>query len=230
MREMYETRGYLDRNPSWHVEESPWKATQIERMIDRAGINPMTVCEVGCGAGEVLRQLQQRRDPSCELWGYDVSPHAIEMARSRANARLHFALARPGELPGDPVDLVLLLDVIEHVEDHLSLLRAIRRKGRTTILHIPLDLSVQTLLRPRGLLHVREAYGHIHYFTKDTALQALRDAGHEVLDWFYTARAVDMPGTRRRQLLKCPRRLMFALNADLAVRIIGGWSLLVLTR
>ena len=230
MRPMYQTGEYLERNPGWHVEESPWKAAQVRRMIERAGIDPRTVCEVGCGAGEVLRQLQQRMDPACELWGYDVSPHAIELARPRANARLHFALAGTGRLPGDQVDLALVLDVIEHVEDYFSLLRSVRRKARHTIVHIPLDLSVQTLLRPRGLHHVRETYGHIHCFTKETALSTLRDTGHEVLDWFYTPRAVDMPGTLRRRVLKWPRRALFALDPDLAVRVAGGWSLMVLTR
>lgn len=32
------------------------------------------------------------------------------------------------------------------------------------------------------------------------------------------------------RLLKLPRKLLFGINADLAVRILGGYSLLVLPR
>jgi hypothetical protein len=35
------------------------------------------------------------------------------------------------------------------------------------------------VLRPQVLLKVREAYGAIHYFTHETALQSLRDAGRD---------------------------------------------------
>ena len=49
---------YLQRNPSWHVAYSPAKAALIQSMMERARIAPRAICEVGCGAGEVLRQLQ----------------------------------------------------------------------------------------------------------------------------------------------------------------------------
>ena len=60
--ELYTTCTYLEKNPLWHTEESCWKAEQVLRMINRHKIVPRTICEVGCGAGEVLKQLQQRLD------------------------------------------------------------------------------------------------------------------------------------------------------------------------
>src|SRR5574342_1191152 len=91
--DLYTNGHYAEKNPGWHVEESPWKAQQILRMLARHDLSPRTIGEVGCGAGEVLRQLQVRMDPACELWGYDISPYALELCQSRANARLHFKLA-----------------------------------------------------------------------------------------------------------------------------------------
>ncbi len=47
------TRGhYLENNPSWHIEDSPWKARQILRMLKKNKISPGTVCEIGCSVGE----------------------------------------------------------------------------------------------------------------------------------------------------------------------------------
>jgi len=123
------------------------------------------------------------------------------------------------------------MDVIEHLEDYFSFLREIKSKSHYTLFHIPLDLSVQTVLRRNGLLKVRESYGHIHYFTKELAIQSLEDVGYEVLDYFYTARATELPTHEiRRNLLKLPRKLLFALNRDLATHMLGGWSLLVLAK
>src|SRR6476646_6232931 len=56
---------YLLKNPAWHVEESPWKARQIIRMVGRNNLRPKRICDVGCGAGEVLSQLQKSLDDDC---------------------------------------------------------------------------------------------------------------------------------------------------------------------
>ena len=58
-RSLYLDGEYQLKNPAWHVEESAWKAWQILRILRRNRVSPATVCEVGCGAGEVLTQLQQ---------------------------------------------------------------------------------------------------------------------------------------------------------------------------
>jgi SAM-dependent methyltransferase len=230
-QELYTSGTYLEKNPTWHVEESPWKARQIMRMVMRNSIAPKTICEVGCGAGEVLKQLQEQMDSECLFWGYDISPQAFELSKSRANERLQFKLADIRKEQKAFFDLILIMDVIEHLEDYFSFLREIKPKSRYSLLHIPLDLSVQTVLRRNGLLKVRESYGHIHYFTKEIAIQTLKDVGYEVLDSFYTARATELPAHEiSRNLLKLPRKLLFAMSQDLAVHILGGWSLLVLAK
>jgi hypothetical protein len=33
MKEMYESDLYVEKNPTWHEEDAPWKAGHIERMI-----------------------------------------------------------------------------------------------------------------------------------------------------------------------------------------------------
>jgi ubiquinone/menaquinone biosynthesis C-methylase UbiE len=225
----YASGEYLERNPTWHVEESEWKARQVLRMLEKHRITPQTVAEVGCGAGEVLRQLQFAMDPDCYFSGYDISPQAIEMCRSRANARLQFHLADFTQDAQASFDLLLVMDVVEHLEDYYTFMRAIKPKARYVMIHFPLELSVQTILRPGALLKTQSAYGHLHYFTKETALQAIYNAGYHIVDYFYTARALEEPTHELpRRLLMFPRRVLFTLNENLASRVLGGFSLLVL--
>ena len=68
-RELYTRGAHLENNPTWHVENSPWKAQQIIKMMKRNDIRPKTVCEVGCRAGEILRQLQLSMDGACMFLG-----------------------------------------------------------------------------------------------------------------------------------------------------------------
>lgn len=227
IRETYTEGDYLTKNPTWHTEDSPWKAEQIVRMMRRNRLTPKTICEVGCGAGEILRQLQQRLDKDCLFWGYEISPQAFALCKQRANERLRFELKDILQDKDAFFDLIVLIDLIEHLEDYFSFLRGVKPKSVFKILHIPLDLSVQMVLRGSPIMRTRESVGHLHYFTKEIALAILRDVGYEVLDWFY----VELPlKSVNRYIAYAPRRLFFAIHEDLAVQIMGGYSLMVLAQ
>jgi cyclopropane fatty-acyl-phospholipid synthase-like methyltransferase len=198
-------------------------------MLKKRNLTPHTICEVGCGVGEVLKELQKLLDDQSVFWGYDISPQAIASCTPKTNERLHFKLADIRQERHVFFEMLLVLDVFEHVEDSFGFLRALKEKGENKIFHIPLDLSLQTVLRSNGLLHTRDLFGHIHYYTKETALRTLQDTGYKILDYFYTARAVEMGGDAlRKKMLHFPRKLFFMANQDLAARILGGFSLLVL--
>ncbi len=227
---IYADGTYLAKNPDWHVDESPFKAGQILRMLQKNRLQPQTIAEVGCGAGEVLKLLREQMDTACRFWGYDISPQALELSKSRADARLQFKLADISQEEGAFFEMILVLDVIEHVEDYFGFLRGIRPKSDYKIFHFPLDVSVQAVARKRGLLIRRELYGHIHYFTKETALASLEESGYEVVDYFYTPRCIELAKSTIQKVARLPRIVCFAIHQDLAVRILGGYSLLVLAK
>lgn len=222
---------YLAANADWHAADSPWKVQHILRMLAKNGISPTTVCEIGCGAGEILRQIQLQLPASCRLSGYDISPQAIALCAPKANDHLIFREGLPARGGGDPFDVMLLIDVIEHIDDYRQWLRDIHPLSQWTVLHIPLDLSAQGVLREWPLLETRRQVGHIHYFTQRLALEALGESGYEVIDSFFTAGSIELPSTRlQTRLARLPRKLLFGLRPDLCARLLGGCSLMVLAR
>jgi SAM-dependent methyltransferase len=225
----YSDGTYLRENPSWHVDDSSWKAGHVLEMLGRHDIRPLRVCEVGCGAGEVLRQTHMRLAAGARSVGYDISPQALALAAPRATDRLEFRLGEPSDT-SDAYDVLLLIDVIEHVEDYMAFLRRLNGRSTYTVLHVPLDLSVQIVARPSQLLGKRRALGHVHYFTKELALAAIGEAGYDVVDWFYTPGGVDLPGSALSVLARRPRQLLAAVSPDAAARLLGGYSLLVLAQ
>ena len=227
--ELYKNGRYLELNPTWHAEDSPWKAKQIFEMIRRNNLQPNSICEVGCGAGEILSQLQLLLSGQVSFTGYEVSPQAFQLCKGKEG--LHFHLADLLLQDEAYFNIVLAIDVFEHVEDYFSFLRRLRNKGQFKIFHIPLDLSVQAVLRDSPILKQRQSVGHLHYFTKETALAALADTGYEILDHFYTSHCIDLPARSfKNSLAKVPRKIAFELHQDLAVRILGGFSMMVLTQ
>jgi hypothetical protein len=119
--------------------------------------------------------------------------------------------------------------VFEHVEDCFSFLRRLRDKARHKVFHVPLELSALMVARARPLLEQRRSVGHIHHFSKETALALLEDTGYRVIDHFYTSGRTELGGLGwKSRLLKWPREALFHADPDAAARILGGYSLMVL--
>lgn len=228
---VYEDGTYLKNNPTWHEEDSAWKTRQINKILTKNNVKPISVCEIGCGAGEILNCMTQSYGENVDFSGYEISPQAFSICKKKEKPNLKFHSQDLFLEENARFDVVMAIDVFEHVEDYFGFLRKLRPMGTYKVFHIPLDLSVQTVFRSEPIMKGRREVGHIHYFTKDTALATLNDTGYQVIDYAYTSGSLDLPNRGfRANLLKLPRRLLFSLKQDFAVRLLGGFSLMVLAR
>lgn len=228
MDSIYTDGTYLRNNPDWHADDSAWKARHVVAMLERNALAPATVCEVGCGAGEILRDLSTRLAAGTRFFGYEISPSAYRLCAHKANERMSFRLADLLESE-ERFDLVMAIDVFEHVEDYFGFLRKLHPRGRHHLFHIPLELSAQMVLRGTPLIEARRSVGHIHHFSKETALATLQDCGYRIIDHAYTSGRTELGNLGwKTQLLKWPRQALYRMSPDAAARVLGGYSLLVL--
>lgn len=229
---MYTDGRYLINNLSWHEEDSPWKAGQILKMIERNKLEFESVCEVGCGAGEILNQLTLMFSNNVQCCGYEISPHAYELSIKKEKENLKFFLQDFLDT-NSFYDILLLIDVIEHVPDYLSFLKKIKTKSKYKIFHIPLDMTVLKILMDEQIKR-RHSLGHLHYFSKETAIASLLDTNYEILDYFYTSITMDLQmKTYKMKFAKLGFKisdniLSYLSNKDFSVKILGGHSLMVL--
>lgn len=194
MSEAIYTQGqYLENNPTWHIEDSAWKAEQIFKIIQNNNLQPLSICEVGCGSGEILNQLYLKMSNGLNFTGYEISPQAYQNCQEKAKDRLSFKLGNLHQEENTYFDLLLCIDVFEHIEDYFGFLKNLRQKSKYQIFHIPLDISVSSVLRSTPILTARQLVGHLHYFSKETALATLKDTGYEICNYFYTAGSIDLP-------------------------------------
>lgn len=230
--------GTYHRNVAdWHAGDAPWKAAEVARLLERNNVVPTSVHDVGCGAGEVLALLRPRLGNDVELLGMDIADDAIELAKTRADKRLRFE--RGDYLTADATrpDLLLLLDVFEHVPDYLGFLSSLRSRSDLFVFHIPLDLCAWGVtFGSRWMLHMRETYGHLHYFSYETALATLEDTGYSIVDEVFTDdydADVSMTPARsalRRQLYYRTRRALFRARPARAASVFPHFNVLVLAR
>ena len=227
MSDRYRDGSYGIDHPNWHHEDAEAKALGVLPLL-RDLPPPARVVDVGCGAGGVLWHLQQRlgAEWSATAWeGWDVAPRAIEQAEGRAGRALRF---RTGDfLASDATaDLLLCLDVVEHVPDDLAFLAALRSRAERFLFRLPLDLSVWDVARPGPrLTQVGPRFGHRHLYTRELALQRLEAAGYVIDDVRYH-RAEPLG----RGVMDRLRRRGMAWRPHATVRWLGGFSLLVRAR
>jgi SAM-dependent methyltransferase len=218
---------YAMQNPSWDCGDSPWKANLIRGTLERKGIQPGSIVDVGCGGGGVLAALRVSF-PEARLCGFDIAPAAARLWDAHTGSGIQFTL---GDFlsTSEHHDVVLLLDVIEHLANPFEFLVKVRPRGNHFVFHLPLDLSVLSVLRETPLLFVRKKVGHVHYFTRSLALALLEECGYEVLEARYTGAAFTAPQRSwKTRLAGAVRRAAYALHHDVAARLLGGETLIVL--
>jgi cyclopropane fatty-acyl-phospholipid synthase-like methyltransferase len=196
-------------------------------LIARNDLEFKTICEVGCGAGQIINYLHNYF-PETIFFGYEISEDAYKMAKSLENNRLKYY---NHDLFVENVyyDVLLIMDVVEHVKDYFGFVEKCYKSANYKIFHFPLDMSILSIIR-NDIMRDRNKLGHLHYFSKDTVLATLKESNHEIIDWFYTPGIEINNQTFSQKFLNFFRKILFKINKDFAVKTLSGYSIIVLTK
>lgn len=230
--DIYVNGQYYSNNPHWDIADAGWKTDVMVQLLAKNKLSPEEITEVGCGAGQNLVELEKKISSARKLTGYDISPQAIKLAAEKVSAKISFYNEDITAKETYHANLMLVIDVVEHVDDYYGFLRKLRSKSDWFIFHIPLDLSCRTIMKPHIMLQQRQSVGHIHYYSKEMVEWALGDTGYEIVDWVYTKPVVDVQpaGSLKRLVKKILRNISFAVNKDRAAKKWGNYSMMILAR
>jgi len=159
----------------------PWEQARlsvVEELVSRAGLRSPRVLDVGCGDGFVIRGLQQRLRFARAV-GLDVHLTARLCAEWSAPG-LDFRTALAGK-DEDRFELLLLLDVLEHVEEPVPFLAALVRErlepGGWALITVPAFQSLYSH-HDRALRHFRRYTRKQLVLEAEAAGLAVEDAGY----------------------------------------------------
>lgn len=234
----YEAGEYWRRNPGFHREDSLFKARNVVNALESCDIgNNIRACDVGCGAGAVLhhvgRLLAERGIEVHEAHGYDDSEEAVAEA-NRLFPHIKYKVGSAIDVPAG-YDVMLVMDVLEHLENYYEFLRALRHKASTYVFHIPMEMNVCRILHKTDLLEGYRA-GHIHQFCETTALEVLSATGFQPVHCRWTDvdlhQAMKTAGrvSWKRKVIRVLRKMIFPIVPDFTVALLGGKSLLVVAK
>ena len=219
----------------YRVEKDHWwfSARQkilIEFLERRFTPSPsLRLLDVGCGTGAMLELLSQRYDAQ----GIDVSEHAAAFCRARGlhNVRVGTLTTFP---KGEAFDIVTMLDVVEHIEEDVQVLRdahAIVKPGGHLLVTVPAFPSLWS--HHDVMLH------HKRRYTRSELRAVVAEAGFIIdrMTFFNTLlfpvalvkrSTAKLTGSREANDLEIPSRFMNSLLKTvfgMESRVVSGGSL-----
>jgi SAM-dependent methyltransferase len=159
----------------WRALGAIGKADHVTALCERAGIDPASTLEVGCGDGALLCELH-RRGFGGRLSGVEISDAAVAIARRRPqiDAVTRYDGARLPDADGAH-DLGILSHVLEHVPDPAALLAEVARACRAVVVEVPLEANASA--RRAGKREHAAQVGHLQRLDRDAARAIVARAG-----------------------------------------------------
>ncbi len=122
----------------------------VQRYIGGEPGRRLKICELGCGTGGNLAAVAEKHD----VVGVECSPQALAYARETLGDRVRFGqLPYEIDLPPASFDVVLLTDVLEHIEEDAAsaqIALSLLRSGGVVVATVP---AYQWLYSPRDAHH-----------------------------------------------------------------------------
>jgi SAM-dependent methyltransferase len=171
------------------TERHPWETARVEAVkgiVRRLAIEKPSVLDIGCGDGFVLQQLRHSLDLRRAL-AYDLRL-TDDLIDQLATPEVRF-VRDLGEVSGEPVDLVLLLDVLEHIENPIEYLGRVVHEQLAprgwVVVTVPAFQALFTQ-HDRDLLHFRR-------YSRSEIAAVARKAGLDVVDSGYLFPSLVVP-------------------------------------
>lgn len=200
-KNLYLTDEYINKNPSLHERDSPWKVSKIiplvDRFIDYINQDEIALLDVGGGAGLILKAvssyIRESYGIKVDKFALDLSPGMLEIQKKQ-NPDLKKALNEDickTSLRNKAIDLTLMIDLIEHVPNPTKALEEVKRISNFVIFKVPLEdnLVLRTwnfVARGRPRQFLRKTVGHIIAYSFGNLRRQIEKHAGQMLDFYFT--------------------------------------------
>jgi ubiquinone/menaquinone biosynthesis C-methylase UbiE len=175
---IYTSGEYILNNPTLHVEDTPWKVEKIIPAVDTfmqdSLLKDIRLLDVGGGAGLLLKRISEylkEKEINVRKNAFDLSE---EMLRMQKDNNPDMVACLEGNIEKTSfkereIDLVLMIDVLEHVLDPVAALKELNRISKYVIFKVPMENnllynSLNILKRGGQRRDFFQRVGHVHYY------------------------------------------------------------------
>lgn len=199
--EIYTSDRYIKNNPLVHAQDSIWKVEKIKPMIDllmaETPQQTITILDVGGGAGIIFKKISdyiaKNYGRKIQKINLDISPGMLKL-QQKNNLDLARTLQEDiahTSLKDKEIDLVLMIDVLEHLSNPKKSLKEIKRISKFSIFKVPLEenisLKIFNLLtnswqRKKAISII----GHVNFYSYNTLCSQIGKSGLKIMHSSFT--------------------------------------------
>jgi 2-polyprenyl-3-methyl-5-hydroxy-6-metoxy-1,4-benzoquinol methylase len=183
---------YIKNNTDLHGKDTLDKVRAIKAIIEKGNIQPKSMLDIGCGSGAILLSLLSyyQITNSC---GVDISETMINTAKQNdSNKLVKWIQSDLSNVNFRDYDLVLAVDIIEHIENESATLEKMKMWGKFFIIKTPIENNLISKLVKSLTLGIVDSsrstskkYGHIHHYSEKNFIELVEKSGYIVLEKNY---------------------------------------------
>jgi len=188
----------------------------------------LRVLDLGCGDGKttflIRDALKDLGFNGIKVYGYDIHPKILKFKGDKDVTFVRKDITRIKK----KFDLIVLLDVIEHIPDPVETLRKISKSAKFILLYLPLEDCF--LIKLRNLFRKRiKQSGHLIFLDICSAFNLAAMAGIKTIDYRLSPGYTAPCGLQTvLQKITYPwRKLIYWISPSLLQSTLGGVSLMI---
>lgn len=159
----YDKYGSQNRIEKWMMDGF---LSTLDRMV--GGLEPKKVLEVGAGEGEILERLATRF-PAASVQGIDLPDDDLAQEWARRGVTAEFGDATAMRFADGEFDLVLAIEVLEHIPQPEKALREMARVvSGTVVFSVPFEpiWRAGNMARGRYIKQWGNTPGHVNHWNR----------------------------------------------------------------
>lgn len=193
---MYKFESFTWTAPATHAHD--YLLGTIVRFLERTNIPKRArILDVGCGGGYVMHELYRKGYEN--IWGFDASESGIEVSQNsfpeiKDRFEIHDAYQQrlPESFPDGNYDLVISVEVIEHLYSPKKYLENVNRwlkPGGYLLITTPYhgylkNLAIALINGFDFHFHPLQEGGHVKFFSKNTIYKILKETDFKPVNFF----------------------------------------------
>jgi 2-polyprenyl-3-methyl-5-hydroxy-6-metoxy-1,4-benzoquinol methylase len=187
--------GWYEHNSESHFWFQ-WRLVAFLKQLRQIGVSLEKNCralEVGCGVGVLRDQIESSTNWIVDATDLDLD--ALQRVKPGRGRKMYYDIFDQKEQLFEAYDLIILFDVLEHIEDTQPFLKALLRHLKTQgllLINVP---ALQLLYS-----HYDEIVGHVRRYNKQTLTAEFTNLEFEVVDTRYWGMSM-IPALALRKLV-----------------------------
>lgn len=225
---------YIRLHPDLHDADLESKITAVFKILPH-DININSILDVACGSGKILIEVLKKLN-SIRNVGIDISKKAINIAKQYDLEKKVLWITKDiFKFNQERFDLVLALDIIEHISDDKKFLNKMEELGQNLIIKAPIEknfinklFNILSFKKIDPLLDTKLRYGHVHHYSLKELMKLINGSSFSIKKINY----MHLP--KRSKLFWEIWRIIFMplwfISKEYYIKFNGGFLVLFLTR